>query len=836
MHQTPDPDSVTTLSAHSGTGKAESAVDPWALIEKARHGLSRGGPDQLRVLIARALGSLGLAEPARMWADTIPRTPELLPLIRQIEAALPALQPSLLPIQMLEERLRSRLRVRPDIQSQIGESLGDWLATQESRLWFRALDGRQLIVDRTRPIDSPITSPNPGMRIMDEPIEQAGRSMLVNEIFNGGPPPPIVLDGIRSGASVADICQRFHRLSNRAWARIYAAEPDPFRVFDALVSPALDDHLGEDRLRFLVGPGCHDRLLEQLKREDDQWAKLTYLPGDPKPTSDAPIAGAFRTKLQRLTHARAEEYRSLCAANNAEYAHRDPGWWSERFRGAISGSQPPLRVLVPTTRYSTYIQHASRDIVNAINGRGFEARLLVEHDDSSLREGLSMARAIHRFKPDVMIVTNYTRSTFADSVPSQIPHVCWIQDELSHLFTDTIRHEVDELTLLVGNIYTSLIATHGVPQDRCLSLGVPASSTKFEAAAQPRPSCDLFIATNHGESPLDLRDRLCEDCVRAGGPPALIPDMHERIERQLPAWRTGYLVTWLLGVLEPIFQEHGIPTESRTATALLREAAIPLVNRMLRHRLLGWAADLAESEGLTLRVAGRGWESHPRLARYSIGEVPHGPALRDELSDALLTLQASAASLHHQRIHEALLAGSMPALMVTPDNVGAILRPARAAIVHEPPTLSTTDDRMLRARAWDHPIIALSLSTAQRVMTAERIAECFTNNPEYRAIREGIIMWRTGAPVSLPNIREGVPLMEQARFLDAISPGMFWDRQQLLALVRRARAHPDWRIAQIRHARAISQRSFTYEHAADQIIRTLGDQLARAASARVRKP
>jgi len=758
-----------------------------------------------------------------MWADTVPPSPELTPLVEQIRSALPALPSSWVPIEALSDRARRALDARPELADQIGTSLDAWIDSQSGRAWFGACDGRHVVIDTTRAIDDPRA-----MRMLDTPPADAGRSMLVNEVFNGGPPPPIVLDGIESGASIAGLCRRFPRLPSRAWARIYAVEPDPCRVFDALSTGILDDHLGEDRLRFFVGPACKDRFIEHLGAVDDQWSKLTYLPGLP-----ATVDPAFYEHLLALTRGRADEYSALCASNNAAYAQRDRSWWRERYRRALDGDAPPLRALVVTTRYSTYVQHASRDIANALNARGFQAQLRIESDDSSLREGLSMARAINTFEPDAIIVTNYARSTFGDSAPSQIPFICWIQDNLSHLYSDDFTRSVDALTMLVGNIYTSLVTDHGVPESRCLTMGVPASEAKFSAPIIDRPGCDLFIATNHGESPEAFRDRLRDECAEAGGPPELVPEIHERIEQNLDSWRRGHLVTWLVGLLGPVYERHNIAPSGTNAGVLLRDAAVPMVNRMLRHRLLGWAADLAETEGVRLRIAGRGWEDHPRLAKYSIGEVPHGPALRDEYQNALLTLQTSAASLMHQRIHECLLAGSMPALMLTGDDLTPILRPARASTMHGiDPTCSTLDNRWLCVRPWDDPIIAHAISVAQRIMPSERLdAADGSPDPEIgpdieaRALRTGLLPWRHCTHEAIPQIPEAVPLADQMRFIDAISPGMFWDRQGLQSLLHRAQHSPAWRNAQIDHARSLTRRWFTYEHAASAIIETFAERL-----------
>ncbi|MEM9373080.1 MAG: hypothetical protein AAGA55_05495 [Planctomycetota bacterium] len=805
----------------TATVRPAAAPDPWAIISEAVARIGPDAPEALRLAISRALGAVGIPELARLWADTIPTSSELGSLADQIRDALPGLPPSRIDQRTMATNVADVMERREDVRLQLGTALAGWQEAQRIHAWFQANDGRIVVFDTSRAVDCP----SGNLRIIGSPASVAARSMITNEGVGDGPPAPVVLDGLESAASVLDLSARLPRLANGAWARIYVVESDPSRVLDALGTGELSSVLDEERVRLFVGPDAEERLIAHLRDARDEWASLTYLAGDSART-DTP----FRDRLLALPAERAREYQTLCAENNARYAGRDTGWWHRRYRAALSGEGRPLRFLVPTTRYSTYIRHASADIASALEGRGFEARLLIEPDDSSLREGLSLARAVQEFEPDALILTNYTRSTLGDSVPSRIPHVCWIQDELSHLFTDRFARDVDPLTMLVGNIYMDLIRKRGVPADRCLVSGVPASAAKFRADIIDRPRTDLLIVTNHGETPEAMRDRLEAECVEAGGPPSLVPELYAAAREGLRTWRRGYLVTWLRAVLAPICECHGINPAGSGANDILRDAAVPLVNRILRHRMIDWAIDLAESEGLSLRLAGRGWDRHPRATQYWVGEVAHGPDLRDAYRDAAITMQSSAAALLHQRVHECLLAGSMPALMMTPDDLFAILRPARVGMFDRRPSCSTVHDRKMRVRVWDDPVIALSLATAQRVAPPGYLEHAETqsgDDEEALALETGMLTWRWGTDVPRPSIREAVPHTEQARFIDAISPGLFSTADQLRKVVLRAKADPGWRRSHVEHARRISERSFTYEHACGSFVSQLSEQLGR---------
>lgn len=747
-------------------------------------------------------------------------------------SAVPSLPRALVTQNQLEENIGFAFHERPDLREQLEEHVPTWVKRQDGFAWYRSNNGR-FAVER---IADPIDTPDDETRVVGSPVSDPRRKILTNVGVAGGPPSPIVLEGLESPESIIDLCQRFPRLPNQSWARIYVIDEDPHGVLDALATGSLAGWLGEDRLRFFVGTHARRRLVDNLRQARDEWSSLNHLPRlDRKPRDE------LREDLLTLTKERVLEYHALCAQSNAKYASRDVVWWRDRFQDALANTGRPLRVLIPTTLFSTYIQHSAADIADAIQANGFEARVVIEPDDSSLREGLSIARAVHDFEPDVILVVNYTRSTLGESVPRQIPHVCWLQDELAHMFSQDFARDVDPMTLLVGNIFSNLVSDFGVPADRCVRIGVPGSSSKFSADINDTPEYDLFIATNHGECPAAMSERLAEECAETGGPADLIRDIYQSIVLHLPTWNRGYLVTWLQRLIDLICEDYHIRIGSSNAAVLLRDVAIPIVNRLLRHRLIDWAIELAERDNLRIAIAGQGWDNHPRAAAHWIGQVPHGPALRDLYQTSLVTLQSSAVSLVHQRLHECLLAGSLPGLMLTPDDLFAILRPAQISMYHAEPTCSTIEDRRLRIRPWDDPTIAMSLSTAQRVSVSmensdsprprkDRSSDSMTYEDSERfALDTGMLLWRRGIQEDYPLIRDGIAPINHARFIDSISPGMFATIEGLRALIKQAKENPSWRRAQIGHARAQTLSGFTYEHTAKLMLSSLADQLERSA-------
>jgi len=107
---------------------------------------------------------------------------------------------------------------------------------------------------------------------------------------------------------------------------------------------------------------------------------------------------------------------------------------------------------------------------------------------------------------------------------------------------------------------------------------------------------------------------------------------------------------------------------------LLHQYVIPMAELILRHRMLGWAASIAEEHGLVLRIHGRGWERHPELSRWAAGPLEHGDALRASYRTSRVHLHASVYGCAHQRVYECLLAGGLPLCLRSTDESIRVLR------------------------------------------------------------------------------------------------------------------------------------------------------------------
>jgi hypothetical protein len=85
--------------------------------------------------------------------------------------------------------------------------------------------------------------------------------------------------------------------------------------------------------------------------------------------------------------------------------------------------------------------------------------------------------------------------------------------------------------------------------------------------------------------------------------------------------------------------------------------AVTVADRLFRHQVLEWAADLADERGYTLRLYGQGWDRHPRLGRYAAGLARQGDEMLAIYLASRINLQIIETGFLHSRALDGLAAG-----------------------------------------------------------------------------------------------------------------------------------------------------------------------------------
>jgi hypothetical protein len=161
-------------------------------------------------------------------------------------------------------------------------------------------------------------------------------------------------------------------------------------------------------------------------------------------------------------------------------------------------------------------------------------------------------------------------------------------------------------------------------------------------------------------------------------------------------------------------QTLGGQPDPRLLTMIQRTYAMPLVDRMLRHETVEWAAAIASRRGWRLSLYGRGWDLHPRLGQFARGEVAHGEMLREVYVGAAAHLHVSATALVHQRVLECFLSGGLCLTRVHRDGLSGPRTTMNQALLARGPDAENVE-RGLGYRVADHPEAMVFVSLVQRL-------------------------------------------------------------------------------------------------------------------------
>ncbi len=664
---------------------------PWEFVPLAVQAVRLAPEDWgMRVLLAANLASLGLKSLATEQIGVLPEALRSDESVRGLAGAVAAMPPDRIALEALEANVRTGTASLADRGIDLTGGIARWKAAAGGWEWFRAKDGNMV---RRRGEQWLGLSDHRGA------AAAFGREHLAK------PNPQmtfLTIEGIDPPWLLQEVARRSERNKDGFWMRLLIVQADTMEFLDGLAQADLSGVLSQDRTVICVGPDAGGRLLTELRGRSGGRLTGAYIPQLATRTRTSPPVPAV---LEQAEAEQLAEHERLAAQVRETYTGRDREWWRARFAG---GS--PLRVLVPSCRYTTFVKHSGADLVEAFKRSGCQAELLIEPDDSFRFATVAYLRAIARFKPDVVVLVNYTRGHLGDWLPRELPFVTWIQDAMPHLFDPKLGASLGDTDFVVGHLHAELFARCGYPRERTMATPVVASDSKFhagpvDAALRQRLECEIAMVSHHSETPERMRDRMMEEAAAQGSLRRALSRIYERAAMLAGDLGVGSLPAAVGAVVaEELRAEHAGEPDGAGMAYLARSYAMPLVDRMVRHQTLHWAADAAERRGWRLHLYGRGWETHPRFGAYAKGELAHGEALRAAYQCATVQLHASALTITHQRVMECALSGGFPLCRLLGADIAAYRWAGeQAASRREDPTVGDPVRRMLGHRVADHP-------------------------------------------------------------------------------------------------------------------------------------
>ncbi len=690
-----------------------------AFIPVAHAALAQQPPDhEVRFLLAAAYARLMLKTPAAEQLALLGPAAQSEPSVKALADLLPSLPDDRVPLARLVATLAANLEAlaaRTIEPVDLRPRLNAWKLVNTPVDWFQTRSGSLARRKRADPA---------AWLQLDDQAEQA-RAFVPPHLASGqAPPPPYIIEG----ADPPWLLKRLYDASPLQPAGhaplITLLQADESELLTGLAQCDLTRELADPRVRVFAGPHALRRWVEWMTQRALAGVAING-PCLSLPTLRTRISPTPEQLLTSLISRQQHEYHRLDAAARARWGQIDRPALAARFAACAPGSAPPagpsgepLRVLIPTYRHSTFIKHAAADLAAALTSLGCQTRVLMEPDDHSAITNLAHLKALDEFRPDLVVQINYTRKNMGALCPPGIVFATWIQDAMGHLFDKAVGESQGPTDFLIGATRDDLFQFFAYPRARAMFWPMVASACKFHSApaepdARRRFECEIAYVSHHGETPEALHaQRLA---MAAAETPALVP-VFQALFPQLKAFidspalmdpRMSFRLRELTASVLAAASIRG----DHAVTQVLNAYTLQIVDRLLRHQTLAWAADIARRRNWRFHIYGKGWSTHPTLAPFAKGELAHGDDLRAAYQLARAHLQISAHTVIHQRVAECALSGGLALCRLQGDDLGTLefQAAAEAIIAGHAPVASDPflrlelDHRMLAYRAADHP-------------------------------------------------------------------------------------------------------------------------------------
>jgi len=512
--------------------------------------------------------------------------------------------------------------------------------------------------------------------------------------------------------------------------RLYLLEPD-IRLFGATLHAAENiDALCDPRTTILIGPDCIDSLEELLEKNPDRTIPeyVIQFPGR-MPEFQKNLLATIRSVT---------EFRQRCGLNSIQAArqHYDglpDDHWRNRF--PIKGTQS-LRILGITSRFTTVLQYAMRDMKGAFERSGHEFRLLIEKNDHDLIPPSRIAEAIEEYRPELVFVIDHLWQEYAQVIPANVPFVCWIQDRMPHLFKKEAGRGVGPMEFVIGHGFPECLTEYDYPAERFHPCTIPTNPNRLLDPNEPPDAllpylCDVMYATNATATPAELHRQSRQQFD--GQARTLVDAIHETL--MSIARRPGFCGDYDYdGLVARVESESNLRIENQELRGEIVAMQRFIAHQFLREQTIEAAIRWADETGGSFHLYGQGWENRPRTARFARGKIEHGIPLGRAFRAAKISLHTGCNSALHQRVLDGLCAGGFFLIQEKPSDMAHGMNTAIHQYVREngkippfqlrpadlPSPHDSTYRRFLEIRGND-PEIGV---TATRDMLLNLRAEC----------------------------------------------------------------------------------------------------------------
>jgi len=361
--------------------------------------------------------------------------------------------------------------------------------------------------------------------------------------------------------------------------------------------------------------------------------------------------------MRDITEKRKEEGKHLSREINRYYGSLSREDWQKIFSHQ---RKRPLRILLLTTRFSTFIQYCIRDAAQGFKTLGHQTKTVIEKADTDRLTFLEILRNLSSFKPDMIFRIDHLRTEHEPIYPKNIPFVCWIQDELPNLFNQQTAKSIGkrDILLVQGNTLMEELLHIGYPSENIYPLPVPTNINIYHPRNLTREerekyACDISYISHLSLPPERAFDSLLTQFSNLNVKEVL-KIMFELTRERFHSGDDCYTKKdYEFILLEAEREKNTKITDTKTRAYILSHFYHKIGNAFFRQLPLEWIA----REGYDIRIYGTGWDKHPRLSKYARGVVSNGEEVCKVYNASKVNLQIHHLHNLHQRLIDGIASG-----------------------------------------------------------------------------------------------------------------------------------------------------------------------------------
>lgn len=410
--------------------------------------------------------------------------------------------------------------------------------------------------------------------------------------------------------------------------------------------------LSSGRVFFFVGKKI-DRQLRDFFRNALRPPSEFIFPLRVTQQRNPPFVARIKKTVRNIAENKKKEAERLLRETNRYYDSLSDKDWQRVFS---SQRERALRILLITSRFTTFVQYCTRDVAQGFEALGHQTRTVIEKSDTERLSLLEVLRNLVSFKPDMIFQIDWLRAHCGSLFHQSIPFVCWVQDELPNLFNEQAAKAIGKRDIvLVGyNAFKQRLLNLGFPRESLINLPVPTNAKLYcpmslSEKEREKYGCEISYVSHVSILPeRAFTDLLSE--VSGLEAKQILKIMFELVKERFCSGKNCHTKEDYEHLLLEAEGQKGSSTLNGKARAhILWYFWHDIGNAFYRQLPLEWIAN----EGYDLKLYGRGWEDHPRLSKYAQGTANNGKELCKIYNSSQINLQIQ----HGQNFHPRLIDG-----------------------------------------------------------------------------------------------------------------------------------------------------------------------------------